>query len=176
MDDRSFDTLARRLGARVDRRGVLRGLFGGAVAVAAGRVLLDADDAAAVCGGTGTRCNRDSACCSGACQRMVRFSSNRRKADFGRCAAVGQPLTCEPTGYMCVTTRSQVLQFCQESQGFTDFEHPDCASDAECQYLSPDCGGEMTCFCDTGLRRLRNAYTLYGPWCTALQSAQLCSG
>src|SRR6266508_6649472 len=59
MDAQHFDTLARTFAAARSRRGLLRALVGGALALVGGRAV-----GAQACRGAGSLCNKDANCCS----------------------------------------------------------------------------------------------------------------
>jgi hypothetical protein len=96
MDRIHFDSLARTLARRLDRRATLAAALG----LAAGASLAGAGVAsAATCRDGGHTCRRDDQCCSGACQVGRDVPIQRRN----RCACAEGQTTC---GARCVDTAS----------------------------------------------------------------------
>jgi hypothetical protein len=96
MDRIRFDSLARTLARRLDRRATLAAALG----LAAGASLAGAGVAsAATCRDGGHTCRRDDQCCSGACQVGRDVPIQRRN----RCACAEGQTTC---GARCVDTAS----------------------------------------------------------------------
>ena len=65
MDSDRFDRLSRGLANGVSRRGVLKGVFGGAAAVATGGLARRSATAQEVCVAAGETCNEFHHCCAG---------------------------------------------------------------------------------------------------------------
>lgn len=102
MDGRTFDILARKLGAVTSRRSALKAMLGGTVAVAVG-VAVATEQADAVCGKAGVRCNRNAACCSGVCEWST-VTRGRRKVRVGACTApacLADSATCSANDECC---------------------------------------------------------------------------
>ena len=82
MDGHGFDLLTKRLALLTTRRQGFRAVLAGAGV--AGLLGLEAEDAAAACGGAGTRCKKGKNCCSGICLRG-RKKKGKKDRKKGRC-------------------------------------------------------------------------------------------
>lgn len=107
MDGRNFDALARRLGERISRRGAIRTMLGGAVAVAAGSIVATGEADAAhrtTCMPVNGRCAHHADCCSGACMTQV-VRRGRQRVRVGHCIAAetctGADASCDFTSECC---------------------------------------------------------------------------
>jgi hypothetical protein len=133
LDDRSFDTLARLIGATT-RRAAVTALAAGALGLVLG--LRDAEAGAAGCLNPGRSCSRGKQCCSGLCkgpkgrkrcrtapgQSICTIRDDTCRTDINRDCGVG-PLACR-----CWTTTAG-RAFCSES-GSTGVAG--CERDADC--------------------------------------------
>lgn len=134
MDGQRFDDLARWAVKRGrSRRGVLRGLAGGALAALLGGAAVSPQGAAAKCLQPGKACKRDNQCCSDVCRRR----KCRPTRPQGTCR-VGEDRCQQGSGFAycnnttscgCYVTMSGAL-FCGSRFDSTCYL---CTSDEECR-------------------------------------------
>ena len=117
MDSDRFDRLSRGLANGVSRRGVLKGVFGGAAAVATGGLARRSATAQEVCVAAGETCNALHPCCAGTeCTGGVCVAHPVCGASGGACNAL-HPCCAgtECTGGVCAPP--PVPLFCGHSVG-----------------------------------------------------------
>ena len=121
MDTTTFDGIARNLGSSMTRRSALRGLFAGALAVAAGGALLHTDDVSA---------------------RKRKKQPKGGKRNPGTTNPQPQPAQGQPEGSACSSDNQ-----CQFSENLI-CEIPFGASNSDkacCRGAGATCGGNLHC-------------------------------
>ena len=178
MDGAGFDRLARALGARGTRRGVLATAAGLVAAVAGGAAL--ADDGGAngrrTCRPVYAGCTKNGQCCSGLCETRRTTPRNHRNRCAcperiaicnGSCCAEGEEcvdgqcvvplpcggMTCTPTGTGGYDSHCMVTTACEVAEG-CDYEAiglPIDGSNNVCE-TDADCvlGGWLSSYCVVG--------------------------
>lgn len=88
MDANEFDSVIRRLATGRTRRGVLRGLLAGGVAVAIGGTAMEAE-AGKRCKKAGAPCTSNKQCCPKDTKRVCKVPSNGSNSDTFCCGGAG---------------------------------------------------------------------------------------
>ena len=98
MDANEFDSVIRRLATGRTRRGVLRGLLAGGVAVAIGGTAMEAE-AGKRCKKAGAPCSGNKQCCPKETKRVCKVPTGGSSSDTFCCGGVGAK--CGGVGARC---------------------------------------------------------------------------